>query len=254
MVRRQLRQVHLRPSRAFTLVELLVVISIIGVLIALLLPAIQAARRSANRTQCLSNLHQMGVALEHFMDTQGSRGRFPVAARLPTEEPIPDPLITPPFYQTRLCIAKVLGPYIENNAEVFHCPSDVFCRVPKANTSEENTDPNATTGNLTKDTTAFSDTTTIDDNQSYFSREGTSYEYPASTLMSHDGASGTYKGRTREEVLNAGNTNSERNSGTIFIFYDYEAGIHGSTGEDGGRCFAYLDGHADAVFVSDGSN
>jgi prepilin-type N-terminal cleavage/methylation domain-containing protein len=251
MVRRPLRQVHGRPSRAFTLVELLVVISIIGVLIALLLPAIQAARRSANRTQCLSNLHQMGVALEHFMDTQGSRGRFPVAARLPSEEPIPNAGSGPP-YPKRACIATVLGTYVENNAELFHCPSDVFYRT--ANTAKENTDPNATTGNLTTDTTSFSDVSTIDDTRTYFGVEGTSYEYPAPTLTLHNEASGTYTGKTRQEVLNAGNTNSERNSGTIFIFYDYEAGLHGSVGDDGGRCFAYLDGHADAVFVSDGSN
>jgi prepilin-type N-terminal cleavage/methylation domain-containing protein len=246
--------VRRRLERGFTLVELLVVISIIGVLIALLLPAIQAARRSANRTQCLSNLHQIGVALEHYMDIQGSRGRFPIAARLPTEEEALSVNLVGPKYPIRPCIAKVLGPYIENNAEVFHCPSDVFCRVPTKNTASENTDPNATTGNLTNDTTSFSDVTSIDGSQSYFGREGTSYEYPASTLVSHDGATGTYKGRTREEVLNAGNTNSERNSGTIFIFYDFETGVHGSSGEDGGRCFAYLDGHADAVFVSDGTN
>lgn len=249
MVRRQLRQVHSRPPRAFTLVELLVVISIIGVLIALLLPAIQAARRSANRTQCLSNLHQMGVALEHFMDTQGSRGRFPVAARLPSEEPIPN-AGSGPQYPKRLCITKVLGPYIENNAEVFHCPSDVFYRT--TNTAQENAD--AASGNTTTDTSNFSDFSIVDETRNYFTAEGSSYEYPAPTLINHDEASGTYTGKTRQEVLNAGNTNSERNSGTIFIFYDYEAGIHGSKGDDGSRCFAYLDGHADAVFVSDGSN
>ncbi len=126
------------PRRAFTLIELLVVISIIGLLMALLLPAVQAAREAARRAQCVNNLKQLGLALHNY---EGTHRAFPSGYVSDFNATGDDtgpgwgwaPMLLPQFEQTPLYNSINFNLAIEQPANltsrlptigIFDCPSD----------------------------------------------------------------------------------------------------------------------------------
>ncbi len=107
---------ELRTGKGFTLIELLVVIAIIATLAALLLPAVTRAKEAGKSTACLSNLHQIGIALQVYVDSNNNR--LPAmrdrASHVDTNLPATNSLPSP-----EQVLASELG-----NTNAMRCPSD----------------------------------------------------------------------------------------------------------------------------------
>jgi prepilin-type N-terminal cleavage/methylation domain-containing protein len=125
--------------RAFTLIELMVVVAVIGLLVAVLMPAMGNARAQARRAACANNLRQIGVGMQIYIS--GNHDRFPYASFMPSFGPFPLDREKP------IRIVDVLKFNVP--LESFECPSD--------SSGDGRPDPNA---GLT-----------------YFQSEGSSYEY-----------------------------------------------------------------------------
>lgn len=100
----------MRSHRAFTLIELLIVIAILGILVGMTAPSLLRARESARRASCRANLHAVAASMQMYLGQ--SNDVMPVAAQLPSAHLTSEP-----------SIAEALAPFMENN-EILHCPSD----------------------------------------------------------------------------------------------------------------------------------
>jgi prepilin-type N-terminal cleavage/methylation domain-containing protein len=164
-----------RWRKGFTLVELLVVVAIMGVLVALLLPAVQTAREGGRRTQCLSNLKQIGVALQSF---HGVHRGFPPGRGGPTPKVFSAQAFLLPFMEegtlqaqldfsqspTTLEIGGVTysgaanAPAASQVVSVFVCPSDIFAgRVPGSTYAGTNYVANSGSGTVNAGSLAGAD-------------------------------------------------------------------------------------------------
>jgi prepilin-type N-terminal cleavage/methylation domain-containing protein/prepilin-type processing-associated H-X9-DG protein len=99
---------------AFSLVELLVVIAVIGILAAISLPVIQRAQEEGRATACISNLHQIGMALQLYVDSNNNT--LPIMRDAPTDT---NQLATNTFPTVNVVLGSELG-----NTNVLRCPSD----------------------------------------------------------------------------------------------------------------------------------
>jgi len=198
--------------RGFSLIELLVVISILALLVSIILPSFRSARRQAKMTVCATNLKQIGVAMGEYLASHGDR--FPFASMFPSMGALPLEGDEPVY------IADVLAAELKNELDVFECPDD---RPGKYLRDMPNT------------------------GKSYFQSERSSFEYRIMIGPPRGGR--TFEdmrlpGKTIDEISRLIELVVEQpaSPSAIWYFRDWN-GFHAQKGKSQSRNYLHLDGH-----------
>ena len=235
------------PRAGFTLVELLVVITVIGILVAMLVPAVQGGLEAARNSQCRNNLHQIALAMQQVI---GTNSRYPNAAEVPN---LPPPLASSPPLPS---VAIFLAPYIEEKApasststsspstttsniilvpvpKVFCCPDDNGgVTNPTNSTATQNWQLDQQTGGAERQ--LYNTSIWGSSPQLYLVCPA---ESRAELRIRLRGPAN----KSRDEFLNG------RASDHVWIMYDFVP-FHGGYNSPAGRNFLYLDGHVDTSY------
>jgi prepilin-type N-terminal cleavage/methylation domain-containing protein len=121
------REIAMRIKRAFSLIEVLVVVSIIALLISITMPSFREARRVSRKTVCKKNLASIGLGIHAYLLT--NRDVFPWVCRLPTEEKRKKDADS--SYQMRVSLPEALKAETRGKSEVFLCPADTNALMPE---------------------------------------------------------------------------------------------------------------------------
>ncbi len=217
---------RIRSCSGFTLIELLVVVAIIGLLISILVPSLSAVRKNANRVNCASNLHQVGLAMQSYLEQNDNH--LPYASYMPSVSawplptpdtppqppPEPDPDLPPeerdlaPGADGAVFLSELLLPY-HHTRQLLACPQD----VPEISLQWNRSDLNL--------------------GKSYYQTERSSYELRM-----------FFAGVAANEIANRylERRDIQVTPETIWIMRDYN-NFHGQAGQNGSRRYLYLDAH-----------